>query len=218
MAIDLEYLRQHYATLSDEALLAINRADLVEAARKCYEDELGRRKLAERSKARPAAAARPRPVEADDAGDGDDAAAGELESFASGEEPDWLEDSAEVYSKIEIPGAPAADLADARDALTAAGIPSYLDVVHDEKYVQRESDRWRLRVPANFNLRAMAVLERDIFNPDFVAQWKAHLETLPDEEVLAMNPESVFVGLYDRIERVNQVYDEEITRRGLKEE
>ena len=45
MPVDLEYLRQHYASLSDDALLEINRADLVEAAQKCYDHELAARRL-----------------------------------------------------------------------------------------------------------------------------------------------------------------------------
>ena len=46
MPVDPEYLRQHYASLSEEGLLAIDRADLVELAQKCYDDELGRRGIA----------------------------------------------------------------------------------------------------------------------------------------------------------------------------
>ena len=46
MQLDPDYLRQHYASLSDEALLAIDRADLVEMAQMIFDDEVGRRKLA----------------------------------------------------------------------------------------------------------------------------------------------------------------------------
>ena len=35
-------------------------------------------------------------------------------------------------------------------------------------------------------------------------------------DLRAMNPEVVFCGLFDRVERVIRVYDEEIARRGLK--
>jgi hypothetical protein len=34
MHLDPDYLRQHYSLLSDEALLAVDRADLVEMAQK----------------------------------------------------------------------------------------------------------------------------------------------------------------------------------------
>ena len=70
-------------------------------------------------------------------------------------------------------------------------------------------------VPGNLNLRAASVLERDIYNQEFEANWKAHLEELSDEEVLSLTPQTVFCGLFDRIERVTKVYDEEIARRGL---
>jgi hypothetical protein len=50
---------------------------------------------------------------------------------------------------------------------------------------------------------------------EFEADWKSHLETLSDEDLRAMNPEAAFCGLFDRVERVNRVYDEEIARRGL---
>ena len=44
MQVDLEYLRRQYASLSDEALLALDRSELVETAQKCYDEELVRRK------------------------------------------------------------------------------------------------------------------------------------------------------------------------------
>jgi hypothetical protein len=45
MQVDPEYLRRHYNSLSDEALLSIDRTDLVEIAQKCYDAELARREL-----------------------------------------------------------------------------------------------------------------------------------------------------------------------------
>jgi hypothetical protein len=61
-------------------------------------------------------------------------------------------------------------------------------------------------------------LERDIFNADFEAEWKTHLETLSDEELRAMTPQSAFCGLFDRVERVTKAYDEEIASRRLRPE
>jgi hypothetical protein len=46
MQLDPEYLRQYYASLSDEALLAVDRADLVETAQMIFDLEVDRRKLA----------------------------------------------------------------------------------------------------------------------------------------------------------------------------
>ena len=190
MPIDPKYLREQYASLSDEALMAINRADLVETAQRCYDDELARRRVT-----------RPAPGEDD--------------------KPDWLEDASEVFSRVDRPGAlPADDIADARDALQAEGIPCYLDLAELPKAEEAPAPNppthvWRVMVPGNLNLRATSVLDRDIFNADFEAEWKTHLETLSDDEVLEMNPEVVFCGLFDRVERVSRAYDEEIARRKL---
>ena len=45
MKVTAEDFRHQYADLSDEALLDIERQELVELARKCYDEELARRKL-----------------------------------------------------------------------------------------------------------------------------------------------------------------------------
>jgi hypothetical protein len=196
MSIDPKYLREQYASLSDDALRAINRADLVETAQRCYDDELARRR-----------AARHEDAEAD------------TEPLSDGEEPDWLNDASEVFSRLDRPGAlPADDIAAARDALEAEGIPCYLDLAElpqVEEAPNPPTHVWRVMVPGNLNLRATSVLDRDIFNANFEAEWKTHLETLSDDEVLEMNPEAVFCGLFDRVERVTRVYDAEISRRKL---
>jgi hypothetical protein len=46
MQIDPEDFKRHYALLSDDALLEIDRDELVDAARPCYDAELAERKLA----------------------------------------------------------------------------------------------------------------------------------------------------------------------------
>jgi hypothetical protein len=216
MAVDIEFLRGHYASLSDEALDAIDRADLVDAARQCYDEEMGRRRPVARPVARPPAAARvsPAPGLRDPNSRDEEADAGDLPT--GGDEPDWMDEASEVYSRVESPGtALAQDVANARDFLVAEGIPCYLEVVTEEKSVSPASVRWRVLVPGNLNLRAMGVLERDIFNPEFVAQYETHLETLSDDELREMNPELVFVGLFDRIERVTKAYEDEMARRRL---
>ncbi len=45
MRISAEDLRRQYADLSDDALLEVDREDLVELARTCYDEELARRNL-----------------------------------------------------------------------------------------------------------------------------------------------------------------------------
>ncbi len=45
MKVSVEDIRRQYADLSDEALLDVDRRDLVEVARTCYDEELARRRL-----------------------------------------------------------------------------------------------------------------------------------------------------------------------------
>ena len=209
MPVDPEYLREYFASLSDEALLEINREELVKTAQECYDNELSQREL---TLGRDVPRA-----------DGQhDVAGWQHEAPGAGDEPDWLEEAAEVYSRVDVPGTgPTSDIVDARDALEAAGISCYLDLfeIPEEKSVfQKPTHRWRLMVPGNLNLHAMSVLERDIFNAEFEAEWKTHLETLSDEELGAMTPRLAFCGLFDRVERVTKAYDEEIARRRLRPE
>lgn len=203
MQVDPEYLRQHYASLSDEALLEIDRADLVETAHALYDKEVERRKL-------------------HSAGADDD------ENFESDRKPHreqnapvWLEEGAEVYSTDIFPGSTgAADADHARDALESAGIPCYLDTSERERpaaqSLPEHTRRWHLIVPGDQSLRAASVLERDIFNQDLDADWRNHLEMLSDKDLREARPQVVFCGLFDRVERVVKAYNDEFSRRGLK--
>jgi hypothetical protein len=202
MAADLQYLREHYASLSDQALMAINRSDLVEAAQKCYDDEVARRKLTLRSSRAPDPA--------------DDSI--ELEEELD-QEPEWLEDASEVLSRPAHSGSTPTDaMVDAQNVLGAAGIPCYLDlseIPETDLAAPSPTHLWRLMVPFNLNLQAASVLDRDIFNRDFESAWSTILETLSDEELRAAKPEVAFCGLFDRVERVTRAYDEELARRKL---
>jgi hypothetical protein len=193
MSIDPKYLREQYASLSDDALMAIDRAELVEAARRCYDEEVAHRR---------------------------ENAALDNESLSDGEKPDWLNDASEVFSRVDLRGTVIApDIAAARDALEAEGIPCHLDLAElpqdEEPRNPPPTHIWRVLVPGNFNLRAASVLDRDIFNAEFEENWRVNLEMLSDDEVLEMNPEVVFCGLFDRVERVTRAYEAEIARRKL---
>ncbi len=201
MPVDVEYLRRHYASLSDEALQELDRTELVETAQKCYDEELARRN----------------PVGLTN----QVAQVASLESQIPGgdSKPEWLDDASEVYSRIEEAGVTVPEIANAREVLDAAGIPCYLDLSDppEEEPATRKPPRlWRLMVPGDLNQRATSVLERDIFNADFEAEWKTHLEMLSDEELHAMDPKVAFCGLFDRVERVTRAFDEEIVRRQSK--
>jgi formiminotetrahydrofolate cyclodeaminase len=196
MRIDLEELRHKYSSFSDEALLAIDRAELVEAAQPCYDAELELRGLS------------PLP------------GAAEEEPSQEEQQPEWLGDAAEALSRANLPGVVAApEMETAKKALDAAGIPCYLqmrEIPEDDTPLPPPYTEWRLLVPGELHFRAVSVLDRDIFNEEFEADWRAHLGRLSDDEVAALNPETAFCGLYDRVERVSRVYNEEMSRRGLR--
>ena len=217
MEPDPEYLRQHYNMLSDEALLSIDRSDLVEIAQKCYDAELARRELTPLHALRPTEESRP--VIGQLPGSAFEEAEAEIEPGATGERPDWLDEAAEVYSRGVLARTMPPDMADARDALEAAGITYYLElseIPEEESVGPPMTHRWRLLVPGHLNLPATSVLERDIFNQEFEAGWRQYLETLSDDEVSLVTPESALCGLFDRVERVTKAYNEEIARRGLR--
>jgi hypothetical protein len=190
MAVDIKYLREHYASLSDEALSAVDRTELVNEAQQCYDQEFSRRKQSRTA---------PEPSEGLDP-----------------DQADWLDEAAEIYSRSGQPGsAPANDVLDAEQALESAGIPCQLELIEEEiNTAPAPTHRWRVLVPGNLNVHASSVLEREIFNVEFEAGWKMHLETLSDEELRAMTPQETLCGLFDRVERATKAYEEEIARRG----
>jgi len=216
MEVDPEYLRRHYASLSDEGLAEIDRAELVDAARRCYDDEVGQRRLKARVDEVELPASQP----------------GRREeefpvSSGAGEIPEWAGEGAEVFSVSSIHGpAVAEDAERARRVLAAAGIPCYLDTYEDPPdegpaftthfTTHFTTNRWRVLVPGKLNMRATNILDRDIFNDDFEALWRTQLEMLSDRELAEAQPREVFCGLFDRMERVVRVYGEELSRRGLR--
>jgi hypothetical protein len=216
MQLDLEYLRQHYAALSDEGLQAIDPADLVDAARTIFQSEVDRRKLVLGQQRGQSVFSGKADVPDEDAAFEEPEYAGEMPGDE--EKPDWAEEAVEVISYAANPGV-ADHAVDARHALEAAGIPCYLDLCEtpqEESVSPEPTHLWRLMVPSKLNLQATSVLDRLIHNPEFEAGWRTHLEALSDEELHAMTPEVVFPGLFDRVARVNRAYDEELLRRGMK--
>jgi hypothetical protein len=194
LQIDLESLRRHYASLSDEALLALDRAELVEAAQTCYDEELAQRDLAA-------------------GGDSDDDA---------GDKPDWLEEAGCACTFTSQPGNPSAPEAeDAREVLEAAGIPCYVTCRKaDPPSAPPPQPRYeyRLMVPGNLNMQAASVLDKNIFNAEVEAEWKMYFESLSDEELLAADTEELFGGLRDRIERAAKAHREALNARGMVSE
>lgn len=193
MQLDLDHVRQWYASLSDEGLLEVDRNQLIEEARGCYDEEVAARGLQPRS-------ARERQV-------------------SSITDPPWLPDAVCASSFVEFPGQGAsADAGECEAVLKAAGIPCQviqhmLDPGPEPKPPPRFE--YRVMVPGALNLHATSILDRDFFNIGLVADWRTHFETLSDEDLLALDPAVFCAGLEDRVTRLRTAYAEEIARRGL---
>src|SRR5712691_10043933 len=176
MQADPEDLRRYYSSLPDEALLDIERNDLVEMAQKYYDAEASRRKLAPLSSVPRTDRPRPVPTRSDDRSGAEVEGANPPDAR---ERPAWLNQAAEVYSVVALPGSAAADAAsDAMGVLKAAGIPCHLELIETPQENFPSTHRWRLMAPANLNIRAMSTLERDLSNQEFETGWKTYLETL----------------------------------------
>ncbi len=208
MDIDPEYLQRYYAELSDEGLVEINRGDLVEAAQSCYDKELRERML--QSPAEALELPGPRYPDGN----------GGREIDSDGEQdPAWLEECAEVYSVDARVGSCVGEEAErARSVLETASIPCYLDFCEDppEEGTPGPTHRWRVLVPGKLNMRAASILDRDIFNNEFVTVWKTHLETLSDQDLSDADPKEYFCGLFNRVERLVRAYSDELSRRGRR--
>jgi hypothetical protein len=203
MRIDPEDFRRHYAMLSDEALFALNRGELIEMAQACYDAEVARRKASEGDEAESVEG--DFPVEEEDEFDIDEPS------------PDWLDDAACACTFTVNPGAAnPPDLAKVRGVLRAAGIPCHItmnEIEEAPKAASRVRHEYCLMVPGALNLNATSVLDRDLFNAEQEADWRSHLEGLSDEELRSVSPEIICAGLLDRAARLKKVYQQEVARR-----
>jgi hypothetical protein len=210
--IDRQELLDYYASLSDEELLALDRAELTEVAQKYYDSEIAKRRLTPdeaESLAEPHRSVAP--LKRED--DGEEA--GAVLDFDNGAQPDWLENAACAIAFQVFPGGTAASDADnARDVLLAAGIPSHITLnrldAPDDPQARHE---YCVMVPGARNLEATSVLDREIYNPKEEAMWRTHFEALSDKELRALSWEAICAGLLDRLERLKRAYGDEIARR-----
>jgi len=180
-------------------LLEIDPADLTEVARKCYHGEVEKRGLTEDDE---------EPHAFDEAGEH---AEGTVEV-----EPDWLDSAACACSYRAIPGSDhPSDAARARDVLLAEGVPCHLSVVSPDPR-NEDSPRfaeYRVLVPGSLNLLAVSILDREIFNAELEADWRAHFAELTDADLAKLTPEVICAGLLDRVKRLRRAYQDEIERR-----
>jgi hypothetical protein len=202
--INLEDLRHHYASLSDEGLLELDRDELTEVAQRCYDEELQKRQLSQ-------------PGTPQDEADYEEQAREPLDPKTR-EKPDWLEDAACVCAfGSDEGGDSASELDQARNALLEGGIPCYV-VFHKSdppKVDPKPHYEYRVMVPGALNLQAGSVLDKEIFNPGVEADWTAHFESLSDDDLLALNSEVICAGLLDRMKRLKRAYEQEVSRRNL---
>lgn len=198
MSLDLNRLRRHYASLSDEGLLEIDREELVEAARECLDAELASRGLAD-----------------DEEDAEDEAEAGGVSTPAREQiEEDWSEDAATVFS---VSGGSRTDRSEelerACEILDANGIPHDVNVVEDQQD-RSHPYRFDLLVPGKLLLEATSILDRDFFNAQLEDGWRDHFASLDDDELAAVDIQLLTAGWTDRIERLKRAYREERTKRG----
>lgn len=200
MQIDLERLRRHYESLSDDELLAMERHELTDAAQKCFDEEVERRGLDEAQ-------------EPEAAPEGEAYEAG---SSTTDVDADWLQDAACACTFVSQPGGSAAlDAENARGVLQDAGIPCEVSVVEVASSTtdQPAQHEYRVMVPGSLNLKVTSILDKELFNPQLEADWRTHFASMTDRELGALNPDMICAGLIDRVARLRRAYNDEVSRR-----
>jgi len=200
MQVDPEYLRRHYATLSDEEFAQIDRKDLVEVAQKCYDEEVARRGPMERA-------------ENDE---------GEIDFEESdAEEPEWMEGAASAYVVVARPGtAEAPKAAQAARILRNAGLPVFLSVrpAEAEAGDTQPQFEYHVLVPGELSLHAASVLDKEVFNEGIEQTYREYFRGLSDDELQNADTEMLFAGIRDRLKRITKSYKKEMGRRGFEVE
>jgi len=198
MQIDRRELGRHYASLSDEELLSIVPDELTETAQAIYDLEINRRGLSEK----PLDLENPKVF------------VGSIE----GPPPDSLQDAVVACSFAASHGDAAGEkAARAQAVLQAAGIPSQIEVTREEDGDgSSASETLNVMAPLALALHAASVLDRDLFNEEYEAEWRAHLKMLSDKNLSMLNPEIFCAGLQDRLTRIKKAYAEEIAARKIQ--
>jgi hypothetical protein len=153
MDISLDDFRRHFDLLSDAALLATNRDELVESARACYDEEVARRGL-------------------------NSPPAGEIAEIAEEETSDTHEErpgeELVLIATYNIPD----EASLARGLLESAEIPYHLENEHSAL----GGFQLRMLVPVAFEADALEVLESEISEEELAAQAEAAGTVEEDEE------------------------------------
>jgi hypothetical protein len=187
MKPDATELRRHYAAMSDEALLTIERSDLTEIAQRCYDDEICKRRI--------------QPAEEPEE---------PADEVALEVEADWLENAACACSfEQQKPQ----DLEQACQILEDANILYHVKSHQEEPQPGYPYTVFEVMVPSGLLLHAISVLDKDMFNPRQEAEWQAHFEELSEDDFDAIRIDDLTAGMLDRVERLKRVYAEERARR-----
>jgi hypothetical protein len=201
LKIDPEDFRRYYDSLSDDALLEIERDELVPVAQQMYDQEIMRRHLMP-----------DQPEQEQEPAAGEPQGAG----FHAGE--NWLENSVCAYSSFVRRADDEASqrMLQARDILTAAGIPAEVKYRKEVKEVtEHREDLGEVLVPANLIMYASSILDKEIFNREEEQGYRMYFSSLSDEELRSADPKLLFAGLVDRLERARKAYYEEVAKRAL---
>ena len=151
MQIDPEDFKRHYALLSDDALLEINRGELVDAARPYYDAELAERKLA--------------PPEGE-------------ENPSSPDRGDETPSQTEGGPQLVATFLSLEEANFARGLLQSADITCSLENEHGVQWAGNGA--LRMMVPASAYDRACEILETEISEEDLIAQAEAGAAEAPD--------------------------------------
>lgn len=192
MQIDRDALSRHYASLSEDELLALDREDLTETAQEIYDLELQKRHLT--------------------AGEEEETQNEPIYLEAEGgADPDWLESGSCACSfQAGAGNSPYAQEAErACEILRHAGVPSQVVPEHSEN----APDMLNVMVPGPLHLKASSLLDRDLFNEEMEETWRTHFAELSDDELSALTPDILCAGFLDRAARLKRIFLEEKDRR-----
>jgi hypothetical protein len=213
--IDTRELRRRYEAMPDGELLAIDPAELTEAARTVYDEELSRRGLT------PGEGAEDIDEFGGDAAPAAECDRGEGETdfdADTGPAPDWLETASCACAFACSGGSYAARAAAARAVLRSAGIPCHVVMGQDDLGgTEAPQNSLRVMVPHGLYLHASSILDRDLFNEEHEAEWRTHLQALSDEDLRGLSPDLFCAGLLDRIDRIQRAFEDEMDRRRLQQ-
>jgi len=147
MKVTNEELRRHYDSLSDSALLEIQKSDLTDVARACYEEECARRGLTGHS-----ATSEDSPAQAEDG----------------------ASHPADVRPLVKIAeGLSFEEARYARELLSAAGIPSDVGNANPGGSFSYSVGDLFVQVPEDFAEQAREALETELTDEELAAQAEA---------------------------------------------